>query len=217
MGIVDKQMGWMRKKEIYDPYRLGSILEDGTSGIFGSALSGTPQDVDWEEVSTFGFVAPTMTDAELLGGYINLPYDLDPKFDIGFSIKYVVDVSAAAAVSTWILLVGAKKEGIALAAGATALDVAIPAHTYVGPVGAASAADWIPQVTGRGILRPSTHLFSYADIVTMRAGITVSIEIDSITNETALRFIALIMDYVPQRTVGVGNESDRPLRYDERS
>ncbi len=181
-------------------------------------MSATPLDVDWTEVATTGIVLPIMTDGELLGGYIDLPYDLDPKFPIGFRVKYLLDHDGSGvATAEWILLVGAKKEGIAIATAATALDTPIPVHTYFGPQGAATVADLIPNVTAGGILLPETHLFTHDDVVTMRAGITISLECQAIVNETSLSFMSLLMDYMPQRCSGGGSETDGPLRYDEKA
>lgn len=210
--ITDHNIGWTRKRKLFNATDLHGILDNATTGVPEGGISAG---VTQGEVGTTGIITYVMTDGEFLSGLIPLPYDLDPAHPLGFKVHWTANHDGTGTLTAdWILLVDRKKEGIAIADAATALSTAIAQDTYNDDSGSASTTDWLYQVTDRGILLPATLDLVKDDIETGVALMT-KLEMDAAVNETAIHFIALEMDYVPFRCVGGGAFSDRPLKADE--
>lgn len=204
MGFRDAQIDRIRKRI----WLTADILQavDWITGVGWETAGITPA-----EVTNVGMGTWIMTDGEFLNGYILCPYDLDPKFDIGFKVAYTLDHDGAgAATVSWILLQDAIAEGSAIALPSTALDTVIG---LLDSYGAGAVTDFLLAITGRGVRSAANIGLTRAQIET-GAFLTFKLEMDAAVNETTVRFIGLIMDYVPQMCEGVGREIDAPLKAD---
>lgn len=207
-GHQDRNMAWMRKRVFIAPNDMFGISEPA-DGIQESAVDTT---VIMSEISTLGFMPWLFADGKLLSGIIPIPYDVDPKHEIGFRIAYTMDHDGTGAGTVeWILLAKVIKNGIAITAATVGLDTVIGTSNYLGPDGAATVVDFLWNVSNRGIWLPATHQINRDDIEDGSA-LTFSIECQAAENETTIRYFGLFMDYVPQRCWGVGMEMDAPLK-----
>ncbi len=206
---VDAQINYMRKRIVLTGHDMRGII--GAAGVGTGALTAGVTEL---ELGTSGMVGLDITDGEFLCGGIVLPYDLDPKWEIGFRVHWTADHDGAGALtSSWILLANVRKVGAVIAVAATALDTAIALlSTYVDTSGDATVVtDWLKQVTARGIMLATNHQLSREQIED-GAELMFKLEMDAAVNETKTFFRALEIDYVPMQTVGQGSEMDRPLK-----
>ncbi len=207
--IVDGQIGWLRKKKFFSLFELNFIDEDGTSGIMTGG-SGTGAQL---EVAALGIMGWLLAAGEFALGAFPIPQDLDPKHEVGVRINYtgLHDNTGNATVS-WIYLFKMIREGIAFAAGATALDTPIPLlDPWSNSNGDITVTtDWLYQVTDRGIILPET-LAIVKDDVEEQAMMSFSLEMDAVANLTSVVLLGITLDYVPWKCQGVGSEIDRPL------
>jgi len=207
--IQDQRIDWMRKRLFLTALDIQGI----DTGKVGTAVTSAWETagVTADEVTNVGMGTYIMTDTELLNGYIPCPYDLDPKFNIGFGVHWTADHDGTGALtSSWILLQDAIKIGEVIALPATALNTIIPLlSAYNDENGVTTVTDFRIQKTGRGI-RDDIGL----NRAQIEAGafITFKLELDAAINETSIRFIGLEMDYVPMMTVGNGPHTNRPLQ-----
>jgi hypothetical protein len=202
--ISDANIDWARKRLWLTPDTMQGV--DCALGQAGETAGVTPA-----ELTNIGMNSWIMTDGELMNGYIPCPFDLDPKHEIGFKVCWTMDFNAGTPSAKWILLVGTEKEGQAISVPATALDTPIADDSYVTDAGAAGAADWLLQWTSRGIWK-STGLTK--EDIQNGAFLTFKLEMDKATAETTIRYIGMMMDYCPWKTLGLGCEVDRPLNFD---
>ena len=126
MGYRDQHFDYIRKRLWLPPHYIQSMdTAAATPGVAFETAGVTPA-----EITDVGFGTLIMTDAELLNGYIPVPFDLDPKHAIGFQIYWTMDHDGAGTgLADWILLVGTTKRGVAIALPATALDTVIANDT----------------------------------------------------------------------------------------
>ena len=199
MPFQDAQIDRIRKRVYYTPYEMMSWDDNGTNLILADTTGATLEPIS--AASTTGIGAPDMSsDAETIGGAVRVPYDLDPKFDVGFRVCYTVDANGASVI-TWKLLEDSIAEGGVINQATTVLDTLIAADTF-------GSVDHLLAWTSRGIRD---------DIGMTRAQIEngafslVNIEMDTGTNLTAVYFLGYEMDYVVQECQGIGSENDRPL------
>jgi hypothetical protein len=208
-GLSDKHINYMRKRKWLDPY---SILGLGPNGTDGITLISSTLDVSETlvQLSSFGFNALKMSaDAGSIGGALPCPYDLDPKFPVGFAVWWAMDHDGSGTgAATWILLQGTVKRGIVIAAATAALDTVLVADTNTTNLNAAAVTDYLLQVTPRGI-RNSIGL-TRAEIEE-GALITLDLEMDAADNETNIYLLGIMMDYAPMLCQGIGSEADAPL------
>jgi hypothetical protein len=199
--ISDANMDWMRKRIWITPVEMGAILDDGTSGVPQSSISGVG--VTQGEASTFGPIGYVMTDGEFLTGAIPLPWDLDPAYEIGFNIVYFADANGAC-TTDWILQYAIIDLAEAYAAPGVALDTPIALTDAYG------STDWVHRVTARGIALAATHAITKTQIEAPSM-IMLEVEMDAATNETAIHYYGLLMDYAVQRCPGTGRGSDQSI------
>ncbi len=207
-GLGDKQIQWMRKRLWLPLPYINALGNDATSGV---TLAAGLDDLTelWAELSDFGFGALKMTaDNKVVSGALPCPYDLDPKFEVGFKVHWTGDVTGSTAEVTWLLLQDVTKRGVALAKASTALNTILVSDPNHDANGAASATDYLYQSTPRGI-RNSIGL-TRANIEE-GALITFNLEQASATAETNIYLMGIEMDYVAQLCVGVGSEIISPL------
>lgn len=199
-GLVDRNFNQFRKRKYYTPYDMLSVVGGGTDDIvvahttaalFTELTAATQIGIAGLDVSSAG---------ELIVGMIPCPYDMDPKFPVGFKIAFCVDANGSSTVE-WIILQATVADGIALAIPSAALDTVIVDK-------AVGSTDNLLSWTSRGIrnvlglTRPQIEAGAF---------LTFSIENQAVTNLTAVFYLGLMMDYVQQTCQGIGSESDRPL------
>lgn len=205
MSIQDSHIDWMRKRIWLTAHDIQGVqADDGT--ILKTVLATQVE-------KPTGFGSWEMIAGELIYGWLPVPYDLDPRWPLGFKIWWSVDASGAS-VATWIILFDVKKLHYQLAAPTTALDTAIAACAGYEDDGTALAdtEDDYLQITARGI---KNSIGISRKQIEDGAMMMFSIELDAITNADgdAAQFIGMMMDYVPMKTVGTGSDHDRSLRY----
>ena len=208
MALQDRNMDWMRKRLWIPPWYMGGLGSDGTNGVTLVADLESNDQV-WLELSSFGYGAVKFTaDNKLISGFIPCPYDLDPKFPVGFAIHWTAVSTGSTCEVTWLLLQNAVNRGIVLAKATAALDTILVSDPTTTDKDVASATDLLYQVTERGVRN---------DIGLTRAQIeegamiTLNLEQASATAETNIYYIGMMMDYVPQLCQGIGKEADAPL------
>ena len=202
---VDAQINYMRKRVVLTDHMIR-----GNIGGIGALTAGVTE----LELGTSGMVGNDMADGEFMAGGIVLPYDLDPKWDIGFRVHWTVDHDGAGACTVdWILLANIRLVGAAIAVAATALDTPIATvDTYKDSSGDATVVtDWLKQVTARGIMFATNHKLSREQIED-GAELMLKLEQNAMVNATKAFFRGLEIDYVPMMTIGQGSEMDRPLK-----
>lgn len=202
--IPDSHMGWIRKRKFYNVHDLFA-LEEPASGIQQAALT---TGVTLTELGTSGFVGVTMTDGEFLPAHFHCPFDLDPRFELGFKVCYTLDHDGSgAATVSWILLCDLIAEGGNVSTVATtALDQIVP---LLDNYGDGAVTDGLLAYTDRG-LKLGPQSITRKEIES-GAFIKVKIEMDAAINESSVLFLGLIMDYTPRKLVGMGVNIDSPL------
>lgn len=205
MGLTDNHIDWMRKRIWLTADDIQGVQYDDATIL---KTAGTTQQ---EKVA--GFSAFEMAAGELIYGYIPVPYDVDPRHELGFRVVWSADPTDASCSVTWLLLVDTVKKGFAYSAATTALDTVIAANAYDNEgAAAAGAADDKIQVTSRGI---KNSLGLTREQIETLAFLTFSIESDAVTgcDGNVCRFMGIFMDYMPMLCVGPGNEVDGSLSY----
>ena len=196
---TDAQMPWLRKRIWITPDAM--CASTGAAGVnTGTIDAGVTQ----AEISTFGPMGYGMgTNGEIMTGHILIPFDLDPKYEIGFKVVYTADFSGTDSF-LWKLQYKVVREGVVYAAPGTSLDTVL--------VDDSGSVDWSPNVTARGIALPATHAI-VRDDVEADTFLMLEVEMDTETGSPTAEaiFLGLIMDYVPWKTTGQGCETDRPL------
>lgn len=200
MPIDDAGIAWMRKRIYLNAYDLNAYVE--ATNTLG-AIDATVIPV---AIGTGLIGALMSTDGDILQGAFIVPYDLDPKFEIGFKVHYAATYGSGVATISFILLFDIVKTAAAVnAVAATALNTPIPLlSAFSGTV------DLSKQLTSRGILLPGTHGLVRADIEA-GAMMLISLEMDAAANLTTETFIALEMDYAVHKCGGIGSENDGSL------
>ncbi len=200
MPIGDENIAWLRKRIYLNAYDLNAYVEaTDTMGAIDATVIPVA-------IGTGLIGALMSTDGDILQGAFIVPYDLDPKFEIGFKVHYTATYGSGTATISFILLHDVVKTGAAInAVAATALDTPIPLlSAFNGTV------DLSKQLTSRGILLAATHGLVRTD-VEAGAMMLVSLEMDATANLTTETFIALEMDYAVHKCGGIGSENDNPL------
>jgi hypothetical protein len=205
--MQDHGIEWIRKRKWITPFDMQGVTV-GTA-LFAAYETAGVTDL---EVTNVGMGTLVMTDGEFLNGYIRCPYDLDPGFPVGFRVAWTLDHDGVGAGdASWILLQNAIAHGAAIALPDAVLDTAIVVpSTYVDTSGDATVVtDFLLQWSARGI----RNLIGLTrNQIEAGAFLTFKLELDAATNETTVRYIGMEMDYVPQRTVGMGSHINRPLK-----
>jgi len=151
--LQDSNVGWLRKRIMYNGFDLNGLSSHTTSGRIESLLQTTTQAYHLE-ISTFGVGAVPLDAGERVGGLVRCPYDLDPAHEVGFKVWYTgLHDGTGDATTSWILLQDALAEGIVLATATTALDTVIPLlNPYKDDAGdTTTTTDYLLQNTTRGI------------------------------------------------------------------
>lgn len=213
--LQDQAIDWIRKRHVWSymvmhglitpaaDFATAAAFDEGE--LFQNPTAGTKAtpNVALGELGTLGIVGALFAAAgDILLGEVDLPYDLDPNYPVGFRINWSAAGTAAAAKGvTWILLHKVIKKGIAFTAASVALDNVIGQSL----ISATDCNEWSP----RGIKK---RLGLTRKDVEDGAALSLSIECDILTSGVTLpRLLALEMDYVPQLTIGSGCHTDRPL------
>lgn len=201
-GIQDRSIAWMRKRVFINIHDMLGLFDHATTGIpQGSITAGVTQ----VAVGSAGIIGYDMDVGEFVGGSILIPYDIDPKFDIGFKVHYTGTTSGTDGSNEWILLWKKINADAAYAVAATALDTVIGSQTF------GANTDDQNKVSSRGILLPETHQIT-RDQIEDGAKLMFKLELQATANMDSDVFLGLEMDYVPQRCWGVGQEMDAPLK-----
>lgn len=206
--MQDSAIHWMRKRIFISPFGMQGIAMHAAADVVLHSIETVA--AEYGEVTSVGMGTTQLADGEFINGYIPCPYDLDPKWPVGFSIFWTADHGGSNALtSSWILLQNAIAIGTAIALPATALDTIIALlSSYNDAAGVTTVTDFRLQKTARGI-RDSIGLSR----IQIEAGgfLTFKVEMDAAANETTIRYIGMEMDYVPMRTTGNGMHTDAPL------
>jgi len=206
--MQDSSIHWMRKRIFIPPFQMQGIGMHAAADVVLHSIETIA--AEYGEVTAVGMGTTQLADGEFLNGYIPCPYDLDPKFPVGFSIWWTADHDGTGALtSSWILLQDSIEIGTAIALPATTLNTIIPLlSAYNDALGVTTVTDFRIQKTGRGI-RDDIGL---TRIQIENGGfLTFKIEMDAALNETSIRFVGLEMDYALQMTTGAGSHLDTPL------
>jgi len=213
--INDQNIDWIRKRHVWSYWELKGLItpaaDFATATVFDegellqnpTAGTKTTPNVSLGEIGTLGIVGALFAAAgDILLGEVDLPYDLDPKFPVGFRINWsAVGTPDSAIGVTWILLEKVIKKNVAFTAADVALDTVFGESLLM----ASNGNHW----TSRGIKKALG--LSRKDIED-GAALSLSIECDILdSGVTVPKLLALEMDYVPILTVGNGCHTDRGL------
>lgn len=196
MPVDDSAIAWLRKRKFYTPYDMMGIIANV------GAISSGATEVD---VGGFGTVGYTMVAGEFITGSIQIPYDLDPKFEIGFKVVYSIDVNSNAPITEWIMQYLVQAIDVAYALPTQVLNTVIGSQTKP------STTDDTHLVSPRGIALPATHAITRA-IIDADGRLGVEFEMQAVTETpTLVNYMGFIMDYSVQKCTGVGSENENPL------
>jgi len=208
--LQDQAIDWIRKRKVWSYWELKGLISAALTAGAGSEAfaeggiiqSPTDSGVVLGEISTLGIVAAKFSAAgDIMLGEVDLPYDVDPNYPVGFRINWSGPGTAGAGVGvTWILLHKVIKKGAVFSAGDVALDTVFGESLIT----IANGNEW----TSRGIKK---RLGLTRKDVEDGAALSLSIEADIIDAGTFAHLLNLEMDYVPITTVGSGCHTDRPL------
>ena len=193
--IRDSNVDWMRKR-LWVPAQGGLNTMITATGPTGAGTGAAP----WVEVSTFDFSGIDCDNTDVYGFAFKLPYDVDPKYNLGFRWCYTSGETAASNIFTATTLVDIKANGAALVAATTALDTVVAAHTHPN---IAFALNW----TARGIKNKN---FATREQIEAGAFLVGKATI-ALTGLATAVLLGLEMDYVSQMCRGIGNELDKML------
>lgn len=196
MPIDDSQMAWLRKRVYYTPYDMMGIIAN-----VGARSSGATE----LNIAGFDTIGYTMVAGEFITGSIQIPYDLDPKFEIGFKVVYSIDVNGNAPIAEWIMQYLVLGVDVAYAEPTQVLDTVIGTHQKP------SDTDDTHLVSPRGIALPATHAITRA-IIDADGRLSVEFEMQAVSETpTTVNYMGFIMDYSVQKCTGVGSENENPL------
>ena len=215
--IRDTQIDSIRKRLYLRPLDLNALIgiainEGGAANYTEGqilqnpdAASKTAPEVFQKEVSSFnitgiGFSAT----GSVINGTIKTPYDIDPKWPIGFRVNWTSTSGSGSA--TWALLTRNTVKGAALVVKGsilTALNTVFPASA----VTVANGNEW----SARGILN---KLGLSRDQIEEGAHLQFTLNLSAVVTIAAssITFLGLEMDYVPVLTIGQGTHTDRPQK-----
>ena len=212
--ITDVDIEWKRKRKRWDAWPdlatgliVAAVTETGSDAFAEGELIQSPNaaskvapDVSLLEVSDYGLVGiQFLDDADLMFFCKQMPYDLDPTYDIGFRLNYC-QTDAGVTTTLWKLSVGFDKKDAVLqaedAAGIAALDTVIAAKASAG---AALENLW----TARGIRSAPSFLLSDVEDGML---IRFTLELDTTNDNDAHILLGLEMDYVAKRTYKINKE-----------
>ena len=216
--IRDQNIDAIRKRKYFSIGDLFTALTTPATGTITQgegiqAAAGTVGDapvVFLGELSTFGIsgIQFASTTADILCALLRIPYDLDPKFPVGFRYHYSASAAASAGRGvTWTSYFKALAKGatiVTVASVDTALDNAFGNSLNTG----ANANEWSDRgvkKNGFGLSRKQIEL-----------GAVLQISIETVHNSSpgTITMFGLEMDYVPYTTVGGGHIKDAPYRSD---
>ena len=217
MGMRDQHIESIRKRIYYGPFDLHALIiaavDEATTNAFAEgellqnpdAASKVAPEIFMREVATFNISGLAFSAAgSLINGAFRVPYDLDPKFPVGFRVNFSsLDGSGSA---TFILLLKTIAKGAAFVVKGsvtTALDTLLGLNS----VTIANGNEW----TRRGILN-KTGLSR--DAIEEGANLGFTLELDAVSGilATDITLLGIEMDYAVQQTVGQGNLLDRPTK-----
>ena len=168
-----------------------------TGGAVGAG-AGAPV---MSEVSTFGFTAVPMTDADTVTTPIDI-YDVDITKQIRFRVLWTQTAATATDAATFIVLYTPVQltDNVAAVvdpAGTTLIDPATALSTAITALDLSSGVAYKPQATSFGVINRNT----LADTTSF---MLVSVELDAVTTFSAdeVLFLGLEMRYTPRRTAG---------------
>lgn len=224
--LHDSNMSWRRKRIRWDAWPdLATGLIPATVSESGSdefiegeliqaprAASKTAPDISLLEVSDFGLVGiHFLDDADEMFFCKQLPYDIDPRHDIGFRINYC-QTNAGTDDTLWKLKVGFDKKDVVIQAeDASTITVLETVLVVKASGGAALENLW----TARGIrAATNTELAAISnddvdDGVLMR----FNLELDATNANDVHILLGIEMDYCP-RWCTEANKDDAPLGWD---
>lgn len=221
----DQNIDWMRKRisllgAIRDNLTVAAVNEAGSAAftigeLLQNADEATPAtpdiflrnavDISQAWLTGIGFNAA----GDIATCKIICPYDLDPSYPIGFRVAFINDSLTAGSLlfKIWLSALWDTVNGLIKPdTSATALDTVLATTTVT---------SIFMGFTSRGIKK---NLFNATRAVieseTVPPILAIGIELDTVTTIAAADVILtdLIMDYVPQKTVGNGSLFDRPLK-----
>lgn len=202
---------WIRKRKFYSPYELGGLIaiavaEGGAASHAEGDIMASPTDVTVQqnEIGAFGIVGVTFAVGDLFHGLIDIPRDLDARYEIGIRVNW--NNSAAATTTravTWIVLADIVLSGGVFAIATTALDTIIATSL----VTAALANEWSP----RGIIDAGSHSLTQTQVED-GAKLEIRLEADILTDTPAnIRFLGIEIDYTPRLHIGIDPDVQGPL------
>ena len=211
-GLSDRNFNRMRKRVYWNTLELGSLItaahtENETFDEGKILTNVTDETVHQQELGGLAIVGinicegPT-DDGNFFHGWRRVPYDLDPKFPVGFRVNWS-QASAVTDGTTFVMQTGVDKKDAAFQAitAYTALDTILAESN----AGGASYNQW----TTRGI---RTAIGLTRSEIEDGAILRMEVEADVVdTGQDKVTILGIEMDYVQQTCQGIGSESDRPL------
>lgn len=215
--IRDQNIDYIRKRLFIGPFDFNALITPAVTAGAGSEAFGegellqnptssgeiTAPDINLKEIGSTNIVGLGFSAAgDIVKGSIKVPYDLDPKWPVGFRVNFTNN-NASAGTATFILLVEPFKKDVAFSATVdNALDTVIGIS--------ASTAQLINKWTGRGIKRSIG--FTRQEVLE-GARLGLSLELDAVATiaATDVVLLGLEMDYVPAIAEGNGCLVDRAL------
>lgn len=143
--IRDRNIDWLRKKLFIPGSSFTAFVV--TPDALGALTSVDAGAVVLQEISTFGYGAPLLdTAGDLVAHCMNVPYDMDPDAELGFTVVWTSGSATSADTIDWKVVCDFKAVDAAIIAPTTVLSTAIAQDT----VGATTA--YLAKRTSRGIL-----------------------------------------------------------------
>ena len=188
MPISDKNIQWKRKKLWIDQRDMGRI-RDGTDGMF-SVGSGNPIESVVTGKAISGLLQASAGDTQSF--FLSVPYDLDPRSEMGVTVHWTTGDDTAADYVTWIVTYSAIKENVVIPASGSALDTAITTQDTT-----EGALFW--QKTSRGIIDADTLSILSDD--PEQVGLRFFVEADALSGiGSGLWLLGVELDYYPAMT-----------------
>jgi len=204
--INDHQIEWIRCRKYYSVFELHNLAE--AAGVLRASADATQLPTILSAAN--GLAGLALATGDNYDSAINIPYDLDPQYPVGFRWFYTAEVTADATLTTVILtmLANVRLLNAQLLVASTALDTVLGTQTY-GPSTAGVLDNQLSR-TSRGIR--TTLAMSRAQIEA-GAMLVMRLTPSSFVNIVAasLIILGLEIDYCPIRCVGFGKETDAPL------
>ena len=194
MPVSDKNIQWKRKKLFVGQREMCREQVGAEATNMRSVAAGNPLEV---EIAALGVSGLRMDAAgEEASFLVMLPYDIDPRSEVGVTVHWTTHSSETSDTLTWKVSYNALKANAAVTAvgSASALDTTIDADNVVAQYG------W--HKTSRGVISADT--LNVSDDDPEQVGLQFFVELDAVSGITIGSeygiLIGVELDYYPAMT-----------------